>query len=279
MTVLLTGATGRIGSRVSGILQAQGVVYYAAVRNPDAPNERTFDWRAPNTWQVATKSISTVFLMTPENMGNMSDQVEAFLTVAKDEGVNRIVLLSALGVDHDDHGTGMAHIEAVVRWNFENSCIFRPNTFMQNFSEGAFYPSIQNQGALVAPLSDTKVSFIDLSDIAECVAQALTDPTLNGEKVLSGGQALSFGQAAAIISSEVGRDIGFRNVCDEDMKNILHQTGMPPHLIDMVLGFYVSLRNPAHAAVTSNVEHITGKPPRTFTDFVGANREAWNEDV
>jgi len=279
MTILVTGATGRIGSLVLNHLHSKGLYFRSAVRKPTSAHDVAFDWIDSSGWTDATKGIRDLFLMTPENMGNLSENVEAFLETAKGQGVQRIILLSAHGVDRDDHGTGMAHIEAVVRWNFEDHCIFRPNTFMQNFSAGPFLQSILQQSALIAPLGDAKISFIDLEDIARCVASALANPQLKGTFDLTGGKAVSFEEAASEISTVTSSPVEYRHVSDEDMGNILGKSGLPPHLLNMVLGFYTSLRDPSHASVASSVEEITGQAPQSFSAFVSRNRDAWQSHV
>src|ERR1700684_3308393 len=84
--------------------------------------------------------------------------------------------------------------------------ILQPAWFMQNFSETFLKPI---DGAIVVPTGDGAEAFIDAEDIAAVAATTLADPQAHAGKAysLTGPEALTVAEAAAIISDEAGRTI------------------------------------------------------------------------
>jgi uncharacterized protein YbjT (DUF2867 family) len=102
---------------------------------------------------------------------------------------------------------------------------------MQNFV--TFYSnSIKNQGAFYVPAGDAKVSFVDARDIAAVAVQALSGSSNKGGGKhtgmtydITGGEALSYGQAAEILSSEIGKKVNYVNISDEDARKGMKDMG------------------------------------------------------
>src|SRR3954447_24241771 len=90
-TVLVLGATGSTGRRVTRQLTDRGVIARAAARQ----GEVQFDWTRPDTWQPALMGVSAIYLMAPDGV-----PVErAFVAEAVERGVERLVLLSSMSIE------------------------------------------------------------------------------------------------------------------------------------------------------------------------------------
>jgi uncharacterized protein YbjT (DUF2867 family) len=122
--------------------------------------EVRFDWTDPETWEPAVAGVAGMYLMAPHGQ-----PVEpAFVRLAVDEGVRRIVLLSSRGIEVMGDERLIA-AERTVRASGAEWAIVRPDWFNQNFDEGFFQPAVL-AGQLALPLGDHRDAFVDADDIA-----------------------------------------------------------------------------------------------------------------
>src|ERR671930_466480 len=237
-TILVTGATGAVGSEVvkkllstKGQKQEEDMIIKAAARSANdgifSDSEVQvvqFDYNKPDTLSAALRGVDKLFLLTPFQ-SNMVDLTSNLVNEAKKAGVKYIVKQSVLGADAEPgitpsrlHRQAEKAIEEVgIPFTF-----LRPNFFMQNFI--TFYSHfIKTQGAFYVPAGDAKVSFVDVRDIAAVAAQALSSSSKKygaGKHTrkaydITGDEALSYGEAAEILSKEIGKKVNYVNVSDE----------------------------------------------------------------
>jgi uncharacterized protein YbjT (DUF2867 family) len=118
------------------------------------------------------------------------------------------------------------------------------------------------------------VAFIDAADIAAVAARALTDEEPhNTSYVLTGPEALSYADTAAIIAGVTGRPIRHRPVGPAELTDRLTAAGYPRDFAEMLPGLDVAISTGAEDRVTTTVPELTGRPARSFTDFA---REAFS---
>jgi uncharacterized protein YbjT (DUF2867 family) len=145
----------------------------------------------------------------------------------------------------------------------------RPNFFMQNFVN--FYShSIKTQGAFYAPAGDAKVSFVDVRDIAAVAVQSLiTDDDKHKGKAydITGREALSYGQAAEILSKDVGKKVNYVNVSDEDARKGMKDIGMDEWTINSMIELFEITRAGYASTISPVVEQVTGNKSVSFSQF------------
>lgn len=131
----------------------------------------------------------------------------------------------------------------------------------------AFRQPIMSQGKFFAAVGDTRVSAIDVRDIAAAAA-ALTEEGHEGKTYdLTGCQVLSHGEMAKRLSGALGRRIEFVDVLPEAMRQALTGAGLPVWQADGLIEDHAHYSRGEAAEVTSSVQEVTGKPPRSFDDF------------
>jgi uncharacterized protein YbjT (DUF2867 family) len=112
------------------------------------------------------------------------------------------------------------------------------------------------------------MGMVDVRDIAAVAVKALTEPGHMGKKyVVTGPEAISYGQIAEKLSAATGKPVKYVNVPPEDAKKSMLGMGMPAWLVDALLELYGVVRGGYGATVTKVVEQVTGKPPRSFEAF------------
>lgn len=274
-TVLVTGGTGNTGRPLSAMLRARGVTPRIASRHPDTGADdgqaAYFDWRAPATHRAALDGADSVYLVPPVATTDPMPLVAPFLETAERCGVRRIVLLGSSVVL--PNAPGMAELHAAVG-RLSGSAVLRPSGFMQNFT-GAhpLATGIRERGEIVTASGDGRLGWIDAEDVAAVAAAALLDPHITGEHVLTGPQALSYRAAASVITGRTGWPVRIVDVDADDVRRRYLAAGMPADFAAGLAAVDAGLRAGGEDRVTTTVQALTGRPPRSFRAFVRRRRD------
>ena len=270
LTVLVTGATGTVGSALIPALQARGVTVRAMTRNPDRPvpgvETVVADLRDPESVAAALKGVDAAFLNSP-SAPKASKLQTRFADLARDVGVNRLVLLSQYAARADSPVRFLrwhAEVEAHVQELGLDHTVLRPNLYLQALL--GFAGTIA-QGWFAAPIGGAAVSAIDTRDIADTAAAVLTSPGHTGRTyTLTGPRAVTHDQIAHALSTATGRDITFHEASAEQFAAAL--TGLlPPWQVDGLVEDYAHYARGEAADVHTSVTDLTGHPARDLTDF------------
>ncbi len=283
--ILVTGATGTVGSQVVKQLKEKGASFRAAAHSPasaeklkgDGVDSVLMDFSKPDTLQESLDGIDSLFFlsaMTPDFVeagGNVIDS-------AKKAGVTRIVRLSGLGADAEP-GIKLSRLHREVEKMIESSGIaysfLRPNSFMQNYSN-MYAQTVKTQNAFYLPHGDAGMSLIDARDIARVAVKALTEDGHEGEAYeLTGPDAISNAEIAEILSTLTGRKINYVDVTEEQAKNGMKEAGMPDWFIEMLMELYAINKAGYTAAVSPTVETVTGNKPISFRQFAEDHIDAF----
>ncbi|MGC0328839.1 uncharacterized protein YbjT (DUF2867 family) [Streptomyces sp. SAI-170] len=267
MTVVVTGASGRTGSRVAEAARAAGLTVRPASR------AHGFDWSDPATWPGTLRGADAAYLAHPTDVGSpqATEEVGALAREAVALGVRRLVLLSARGEEQ------ALPTEAALRESGADWTIVRAAWFMQNFSEGPLAVELRESGGLVFPAGEVGEPFVDVRDIAEVVVAALTsDGRYGGETIeVSGPRLLTFGEAVAEAGRAAGRELAYRAVSPEEYRANLTGFGLPPAEAAFLVGLFATLLDGRNARLSDGVERVLGRVPRDFSGFVEEAAGAW----
>ncbi|KOV82418.1 NAD(P)H-binding protein [Nocardia sp. NRRL S-836] len=271
--ILVTGATGKSGSRVVKQLRAKGLPVRAAARH----GEHVFDWTDSGTWDAALEGAQSAYIVQLDG----TVLVRQFVERAVKHGLRRVVLASGRGIDNPDYAEdssgildGLLDSEASVRESGLEWSITRPGWFAQNFSEGFFADSIR-AGELRLPAGDGAASFVDAEDIAAVVVAALTEDKHNGQIYeLSGPKAVTLAEAVATISEHAGREIRYVPLSVEDFVAEMVEAGLSAEDAKAYADMVEPIRNGTDAYLSDGVQRALGRPARTFEEFARSTAEA-----
>jgi uncharacterized protein YbjT (DUF2867 family) len=280
--ILVAGATGTVGSAVTAALLARGIPVRAGTRNPDAyraPGDGAtpvaLDLADPRTFGPALNGVAGAFFLTFPGDTRAAEHLDPFIDAANARAVDRLVLMTALGVNQAE-AAPLHAVESHLRAATRDFVILRPNWFMENFHPGFFHAQIEASGTFAAPAGDAKVSFISVTDIADAVAAVLTEEGHRGREYdLTGPQSLDHHQAAAMLSEAAGREIRYQPVSDEDAREGMIAAGWPEASAQFMIHLFQAMRAGVTAPVTDHVSTLTGRPARSFADFAAHHRAAF----
>jgi len=282
-SILVTGATGTVGSEVVKQLSDKGEIIRAAARSATDNTFRNLnsvrvvqlDYNNPDTLATAFKGVEKLFLLTPPQSSTV-DFTSNLVRVAKKAGVKYIVKQSVMGADAEPEIAPTPirlhrQAEKIIEESKIPFTFLRPNFFMQNFAN--FYShSIKTQGAFYVPAGDARVSFVDVRDIAAIAVHALTSTNSKHEGKahnITGGEALSHGQAVEILSEQLGKKVNYINVSDVDARKGMKDMGMDEWIINSIIELFEFAKAGHWSAISPVTEQITGNKPIGFSQFAG----------
>jgi uncharacterized protein YbjT (DUF2867 family) len=282
MSILVTGATGTIGSLITQGLADAGAEVKALVRQP---GKRTFpagvtevvgDLTDVPSMRAALSSVRTLFLLNAVTPDEVTQALIA-LNLAQEAGIERIVYLSVIHADkftNVPHFTGKQTVERMIESLGIPATILRPAYFMQN--EGMVQKAIQDYGVYPMPIGAAGVAMIDARDIADvAVAEllrrdrapaALDRVTLD----LVGPQALTGASVAKVWSSALGREVVYAGddvAAFEAQMAVFGPAWMAYDMRLMMSGIQKFGMQAAEGTV-EQLQSILGRPLRTYENFV-----------
>jgi len=221
MSILVTGATGAIGSLVVQGLARQGAAVRALVRSPGKAalpagvTEVVADMTDVPSMRRALSGVRTLFLLNAVTPDEVTQAVLA-LSLAREAGIERIVYLSVIHADRFTdvpHFTGKHTVERMIDDLDLPATVLRPAYFMQN--DRQVQAVIEGYGVYPMPIGSAGVAMVDTRDVADvAVAELLRRdraeqplPRLTLEVV--GPDAFTGESAAAVWSEVLGREIRY----------------------------------------------------------------------
>ena len=274
--ILVTGATGRAGSQVVRALLEQSDEVRAFVRDPVTARDLlgedvelvVGDFADVASVRVALEGVSDVFLSGPDDPRRVGWETAA-IDAAADAGVRRIVKLSSIVAAPgapvafwDWHG----RIESHLRQSAIPAVVLRSSFFMSNLLLAA--EPVARAGRLYAPAAGARIAMIDPRDVGAAAAAVLATAGHDGRTyVLSGPEAVTYGQVAAALSAAAARSVEFIAVSDAEATEALIQAGLPAFGAEQVVAIFAQARSGAAEQVTGTVELLTGTPPRDVAAF------------
>ena len=269
--ILVTGATGSVGSSVVDQLMAAGAPVRASARRPaalDLPDdvERVeLDLVRPGTFGPALAGVRSVFLyVQPAGL-------DAFLAAAARAGVEHLVVLSSQTVnEHISGREAIAAMHKAVEQKVVDSglpCTFvRPGHFATNALLWGWAAQLRAGDVLRFPYPDLENAAIHEKDIAAVAVTALVEPGDQGQAYfVTGPESISQRRQLADIAAATGRSLQFVELSPEETRPMLLRQ-MPEWVTDaMLLSWQAS--NGVPAEVSDGVEKVTGRPARPFAEW------------
>ncbi|GAA3625526.1 NAD(P)H-binding protein [Microlunatus ginsengisoli] len=284
LSVLVTGATGTVGSRLLPLLTGHDVEIRALARRPAAVVAHHHrirpiagDFADSASLDDAMSGVDAVFLAC----GNGPDQVAhetAVIDAAARAGVGRLVKLSARGAAPDAavaYWRWHAEIERRLVASGLPAVILRPGFSMANLFAAA--EQVRRAGVIAAPAGAAAIAMIDPLDVAAVAAETLVGDGHAGRTyTLTGPSAIDYRAVAQELGRVARRAVAFVDVPPEAAVAGLTGAGLPPFVADQIAAVFAALRSGAQSTTTGDVATLVGRPPRPLADFATETAPIWS---
>ncbi len=274
--IFIASTNSKVGAEAAALLVATGHPVRGGVRKLSQPipgvESVVADLDRPETLVPALSGIETAILTTAADL-EQSAQHARFLAAAKQAGVKRIIRISVVGASLHSP-LYLLRSNAETERDFTNSGIeathLRPHSFMQNLlgQVGA----MRATSKLFSNGGDGHIPFVDVRDIAASAVAVALNPNFGGKTYLiTGPEALTYAQVAAKFSTALGQPVEFMNVPEAAVVQGMTAAGVPAWLASDLAKINTDFADDKFAAVSPDVQTLTGRAPYSFDDFLNKN--------
>lgn len=278
MTIAITGATGNIGGAVSAALAADAVPFRMLVRDasraPELPGTEVAvaTFADVDASRTALQGVEVLLMVSAAEAQDRLDQHRAFVAAAADAGVRHVVYTSFLGAAPDATFTlGRDH------WATEQA--IRESGMAFTFLRDSFYLDfvedlVGEDGVIRGPAGDGAMAAVARADVARVATAVLHDPDAHRDQTyeLTGPEAITLAQAAAIVSEVRGRRVSYHPETLDEAYASRARWNPEPWQADAWVSTYTAIAEGALAPVSGDVERITGRPPMSLREVLADPR-------
>jgi (4-alkanoyl-5-oxo-2,5-dihydrofuran-3-yl)methyl phosphate reductase len=280
--ILVTGATGNIGSELVKLLVAKGLTVRVISRDEkkvshlDPAVQRVIgDRHDLSVVRKAVQGAEKVFMLAVLfDKHHEADRL--LIDEAKQAGAGQIVMISSNAVHLEGNLIGQLHREkeelieqSGVPWTF-----LQPGGFMSNSLQWA--DVIKSQSKVFNPMGKGKTAPISPYDIAAVAAVALTSSGHEAKTYgLTGAESLSTPEQVEILSKVIGKPIECVDIPVEVAAERAIASGLPEVLVRSLAELWVQVRKESYTFRTNEVEKLTGQPAQTFETWCREHRSAF----
>jgi NAD(P)H dehydrogenase (quinone) len=277
MTIALTGTSGGIGAAVLEKLGGNPILIGRDASKLPVGHDHRVAAYGDEAMTAALEGVDTLFFVSGRESATRLDEHLAVVDAAVAANVQRIVYLSFLGAAPDCTFTlGRHHYftEQAIR---QTGLAF---TFLRDSLYQDYLPFMTGaDGVIRGPAGDGRLSAVARNDVAEVVAQVLRsagDGEHDGATYdVTGPEAISLTEVAALISAASGRPVTFHNETEDEAYASRAQFNAPAFEVEGWVTSYQSIAVGEMSSVSDDVERVIGRPPRTFAEFLSAHPESY----
>jgi uncharacterized protein YbjT (DUF2867 family) len=283
--ILVIGGTGNVGGAVvRELVKRRAKVRVLVRKQPEEGNlpagveVAIGDLLDPVSVEQAMQGVDKLYLLNAVVPDELTQGLIAY-DLAKRRKLQHIVYHSVFRVEHFKdvpHFASKLAIENAVREFDIPFTIIRPNYFNQN--DATLKDALTKAGIYPMPLGQVGLSAVDIRDIAEATAIALTSDGHVGKTYnLNGPEVLSGPRMASIWSGLLGREIRYSGDDMDAFEEQMRKQAPSWSAFDIRMMFQGYLER-GFAAEAGDVETLTGilgHRPRRYEDFAAETAALW----
>lgn len=272
--ILVTGACGHIGSRVTQLLAERGVNFRAMSRTPyrvavTGEFETVYgDFEDPKSLDRAFNGIQTALIVSAKGMpGKRCFAHKIAFEAAKRAGVEHIVYLSLKGSSADS-------VYPYCRDHYESERFLAETGIAFTSLRNAFYLDMFLQkfgpdGIIRGPALTGKGAFVAREDAARAAACAVMNPPV-GVVEITGPEELSISEIAERLSNLVGRKLEYNSETIDVARARIQGALIDEWKRELEIGWFDAIAQGEQLPVNHNFKTMTGVDAYTIEQYIGA---------
>ncbi len=277
--ILVTGAGGKTGKAVISALAAKGATLRAFVRREaQAAEAKTLgavdaafgDLRDATAVQAALRGVRKVYHICPNVHPDEIIIGQVVIGAARAAGVEQFVLHSVLHPQTEKmpHHWHKLRVEETLLESGLPFTILQPTVYMQNILAG--WAAISQRGVYTIPYPvETRLSLVDLKDVAEAAAWVLTQPGhAGGTYELAGTPALTQTEVAEVMSQSLGFVVRAEAIPIEQWGAQARASGLSDFAVETLKAMFQYYARYGLAGNPNLLCWLLGRPAATLVDFL-----------
>lgn len=276
--ILVSGAAGKTGRAVIKALARRGAAVRALVRRPSqvyeaiglgARDALTGDMADRLSWRKALKGVSALYHICPNMHPGEETIGRAAADAAREAGLPHFVYHSVLHPQTEKmpHHWQKMRVEEILFEAGLPLTVLQPAVYMQNVL-GSRDEIIINGLYPVPYPAQTRISLVDLEDVAEAAAVVLTEPGHGGAVYeLAGPEAISQEEAVAALGHVLGKTVRAVQISTDEWARRARESGLGPYQVDTLVKMFDYYAR-FHFVGNANVlRWLLGREPVSFSHF------------
>ena len=283
MKILVTGGTGHVGSEVVKELRKRKADVRILVRKQESPAPEGVevvlgDLLDPVSVEKALHGVDKLYLLNAVTPDELTQGLIAY-DLAKKLKLKHIVYHSVFRVEHFKdvpHFASKLAIESALREFDVPFTVIRPNYFFQN--DASLKDPLTKAGVYPMPLGTVGISAVDIRDIAEATAIALTSEGHFGKTYnINGPEILSGPKIASIWSGLLGKEIRYTGHNMDAFEVQMREQAPTWSAFDIRMMFqgYLERGFVAERGDLETLTQLLGHAPRPYEDFARQTALGW----
>ncbi len=274
--ILVTGATGKIGSSIARNLERLGMKFRLLVRDPnklsDFPEAEKFtgSYGDVESLDRAFTNVSAAFIVSGyAEPGERAKLHRNAFQAAQRAGVHYLIYLSTLGASPDSRFP-------MSRDHYESEQFLKATGVSHAILQDSFYSELavqmfNEQGVMKGPGGRGKVSWVGREEIAEAAAKLLArERPIPGTFPMTGPSALSLSETAAMLSSLQHRTLRYEDEPLGAAREWRSKLGVPAWEVDTWVGSYEAIAAGEFETVDPALATILGRPVSDLETYLTA---------
>lgn len=274
MAIFVTGATGTVGGALIRRLLKSGQevralsrdARSAARRLPEEVDVREGSFDDPASLRDAMQGVDRMYLFAD------AETVDNVVQAAETVGLRRIVVLTSPKDERDGRNVVAETVKAAdVEWT-----VIEPGPFAMNARDWWATP-IREYGEVRWVYANASLNPIHEDDVAEAAEVALlTDDHVGREYYLTGPENLTQAEQVHLIAEQCGRTIPYREITPDEGRQIMVENGVPQQIAHWAIRTLGDAAETPDLDVSQTVEQITGRPARTFAQWIADHEDEFS---
>ena len=279
--ILITGATGNLGSRTLDLLLKKVPSNQVAVlvRDPESEKIERFvkvgveahqgDYFDYNSLLRAFSGVEKVMLISAVAFTDRNTQHFNVIAAAKQAGVKQVIYTSIIRKTNSNlilPEVTMSDLfaEQTLRASGLDYTILRNPPYLETLH--SFFGDALKVGGVRVPEGSGKVAAASLDDLAAANVAVLTqNGHENNTYNLSGSEGSSFADIAEALSEISEKNIAYEIISENDY---LEAMGMPAFTNDFLLGWVRAVNTGEFSETSGDLERLIGRKPMTYKEFI-----------
>lgn len=271
MKLLVTGATGKLGSKVVELLLKTVPANQLAVsvRNPEKAaalkslgvDVRKGDFDAPESLDAAFAGIDRLLIISADGDNDTRIRQHAnAVAAAQRAGVKFIAYTSVTNAQESDNIVAPTHkaTEQVILDTGIPYSFLRNNWYLEN--EASSIQGVIAGAPWVTSAGDGKVGWALQQDYAAAAAAVLSGEGHENTTYELSGTPLSQEQLVSVLGEVLGKEVAVQQVDDSTYEEIMKQAGVPDFVTPMLVGIQQSIRSGSLDLESNDFEKVLGRP-------------------